>query len=74
MNLFAAFLSPERHYRVDRLNPWVVHFTGNFGIRWYGIAYLAGILFAYIVSMRWAKQGGYPFLLRRCQLSSYTPP
>ena len=57
MNLFAAFLVPERHYWVDRLNPCVVHFTGNFGIRWYGITYLAGILFAYIVSMRWAKQG-----------------
>jgi phosphatidylglycerol---prolipoprotein diacylglyceryl transferase len=60
MNLFAVPLAAQRHYWVDRLNPWVVHFGGNFGIRWYGIAYLAGILFAYLIFRRWAKQGRLP--------------
>lgn len=60
MNLLAAVLFAGRHYWVDRLNPWVVHFTGNFGIRWYGVAYLAGILFAYLVFLKWAKQGRLP--------------
>jgi phosphatidylglycerol:prolipoprotein diacylglycerol transferase len=56
----AALLFSEQHYWVDRLNPWAVHFRGDFGIRWYGIAYLAGILFAYLVFVRWAKRGRLP--------------
>lgn len=29
------------------LNPFVIRFTETFGIRWYGLAYLAGFLFGY---------------------------
>jgi len=56
----AAFLFAEQRYWVDRLDPWAVHFQGDFGIRWYGIAYFAGILFAYFVFVRWAKRGRLP--------------
>lgn len=32
MNLF-IFSSPmARHYWVDNLNPWIVHFSGDLGI------------------------------------------
>ena len=33
-------------YWVHDLNPFLIRFTGNFGIRWYGLAYLAGFLAA----------------------------
>lgn len=48
MNLLAT----QRHYWVDRLDPWIVHFSGDFGIRWYAI----GI----IVAIRQLKQGAVP--------------
>ena len=60
MYRFAFASSPDHHHWVDHLNPWVVHFTGNFGIRWYGLAYLAGIFVAYFIFVRWAKQGRLP--------------
>jgi phosphatidylglycerol:prolipoprotein diacylglycerol transferase len=56
MNLL---LSP-RHYWVDELDPWIVHFSGNFGIRWYGVAYAAGFLFAAWSFSRWGQQGRLP--------------
>lgn len=56
MNLFVFCQAAEPHYWVDRLNPWVVHFGGNVGIRWYGIAYLVGILAAYLIFVGWAKR------------------
>jgi phosphatidylglycerol:prolipoprotein diacylglycerol transferase len=49
-----------RHFWVDHLDPWVVHISGNFGIRWYGLAYLAGIVIAALVFMRWARQDRLP--------------
>lgn len=52
--------SMRRHYWVDDLDPWIVHFSGNFGIRWYGLAYAAGILFAAWLFSRWARQGRLP--------------
>lgn len=60
MNLFVFSQAAEPHYWVDRLNPWVVHFGGNVGIRWYGIAYLVGILAAYLIFVGWAKRGSLP--------------
>lgn len=52
--------SVRHHYWVDNLDPWLVHFSGNFGIRWYGVAYAAGILFAAWIFLRWARQGRLP--------------
>jgi phosphatidylglycerol:prolipoprotein diacylglycerol transferase len=54
------FPSIRQHYWVDDLDPWVVHFSGNFGIRWYGVSYAAGILFAAWVFSRWARRGRLP--------------
>jgi len=56
----AISLSTDRHYWVDRLDPWAVHFTGSFGIRWYGLAYLAGILAAYLMFVSWARRRRLP--------------
>jgi phosphatidylglycerol:prolipoprotein diacylglycerol transferase len=49
-----------RHFWVDHLDPWLVHISGSFGIRWYGLAYVAGILIAALVFMRWARRGYLP--------------
>lgn len=48
------------HYWVDRLSPWVVQFGNGFGIRWYGLAYLAGFLLAGWIFARWARKGRLP--------------
>ena len=57
MNLFPSL---RRHYWIDDLDPWIVHFSGNSGIRWYGLSYTAGILFVAWVFLRWAQQGRLP--------------
>jgi phosphatidylglycerol:prolipoprotein diacylglycerol transferase len=51
---------PPHHYWVDRLNPWLVHFGNGFGVRWYGLAYLAGFLLAGWILVRWARRGKLP--------------
>lgn len=50
----------QQHYWVDNLDPWIMHFSGNFGIRWYGLSYAAGILVAAWLFSRWARQGRLP--------------
>lgn len=50
----------QQHYWVDNLDPWIVHFSGNLGIRWYGFSYAAGILVAAWLFSRWAQQGRLP--------------
>jgi phosphatidylglycerol:prolipoprotein diacylglycerol transferase len=52
--------SIERHYWVDNLDPWAIHFSRAFGIRWYGLSYAAGILVATWLFSRWARQGRLP--------------
>ena len=32
-----------------QLNPFLIQWTDNFGIRWYSMAYISGILFAYFI-------------------------
>ncbi|MFN9068724.1 MAG: prolipoprotein diacylglyceryl transferase, partial [Bdellovibrionales bacterium] len=34
---------------VHSLSPFVIQFSENFGVRWYGLSYLVGFLFAYLV-------------------------
>ena len=60
MCLTAAYSIVGQHYWVDRLNPWVVRFGNGFGIRWYGLAYLAGFLLAGSIFSRWARKGRLP--------------
>ncbi len=49
-----------RRYWVDRLDPFLLHIHGGIGIRWYGAAYLAGILAAAWFLSRWARSGRIP--------------
>jgi phosphatidylglycerol:prolipoprotein diacylglycerol transferase len=44
-------------YWVHDLSPYLVQFSGNFGIRWYGIAYLAGFMVAGWMISRYARAG-----------------
>ena len=47
---------------VHTLNPWVVRFTDEFGIRWYGLAYLTGFVVAWLL-LTWMAR------TRRCLLT-----
>ncbi len=38
------------------LNPFAIHFSGNIGIRWYGLAYVAGFLIGYWIIRRLAQR------------------
>ncbi len=53
----------QQHYWVDRLNPWVIHLSGNFGIRWYGLAYILGTILAGLIFAGWARKGRLPIKL-----------
>jgi phosphatidylglycerol---prolipoprotein diacylglyceryl transferase len=44
-------------YWVDNLDPFLVRFRGNFGIRYYGLAYVAGILAAAWLLCAYARAG-----------------
>jgi phosphatidylglycerol---prolipoprotein diacylglyceryl transferase len=57
MNLLPSM---RQQYWVDNLDPWIVHFSGDFGIRWYGLSYAAGIFFAAWLFSLWARQGRFP--------------
>jgi phosphatidylglycerol:prolipoprotein diacylglycerol transferase len=37
---------------VHDLNPFAIHFSEDFGVRWYGLSYMFGFLFAYLL-IRW---------------------
>ena len=44
-------------YWVHNLDPFAVQFGGGFGVRWYGLAYLAAFAAAYFVYRHLAKRG-----------------
>ena len=44
-------------YWVHNLDPLVVHFGNGFGVRWYGLAYLAAFAAAYFVYVHLARRG-----------------
>jgi len=44
-------------YWVHNLDPFVVHFGNGFGVRWYGLAYLAAFAAAYFVYVHLARRG-----------------
>jgi len=48
---------PLAFIRYPNLNPEIVHISGPFGLRWYGLAYLLGFIFAYLLLIRMAKRG-----------------
>lgn len=44
-------------YWVHNLDPFAVRFSESFGVRWYGLAYLAAFAAAYVVYLLLAKRG-----------------
>ncbi len=47
-------------YWVHHLDPFLIRFSGNFGIRYYGLAYLLGFLFAGWLLRRYSRAGRSP--------------
>jgi phosphatidylglycerol:prolipoprotein diacylglycerol transferase len=47
---------PSRYWIHD-LDPYLIHFSGNFGIRWYGISYLLGFIAAGWLISLYARKG-----------------
>lgn len=45
---------------VHNLSPFVVQFSSTFGIRWYGLSYVAGFIVAYFVLQRLGRKGWSP--------------
>ncbi|MCX8040176.1 MAG: prolipoprotein diacylglyceryl transferase [Planctomycetota bacterium] len=45
---------------VHDLDPFVWRISGDFGIRWYGVSYLVGIVLGWWLLRRWARQGRLP--------------
>ena len=50
-------MRPLLAYWVDDLDPFLIHFTGRIGIRYYGLAYAAGFLVAAWLLSRYARAG-----------------
>jgi phosphatidylglycerol:prolipoprotein diacylglycerol transferase len=50
-------MRPLLGYWVDQLDPFLIHFTGRFGLRYYGLAYVAGILIAAWLLCAYARAG-----------------
>lgn len=44
-------------YYLHTLDPFIVRFTENFGLRWYGLAYVLGFLFGYVILLRLSRRG-----------------
>jgi len=44
-------------YWVDRLSPFIIRFGPNFGLRWYGLAYVLGFLAGGWLMMRYHRAG-----------------
>ena len=50
-------MTPAFAYWVDRLNPFLIRFTDNFGVRYYGLSYALGFLVAAGLLYRYARAG-----------------
>jgi phosphatidylglycerol:prolipoprotein diacylglycerol transferase len=44
-------------FYVHDLSPFLIHFGGNFGIRWYGLAYILAFLFGTLLYRKLAQKG-----------------
>jgi phosphatidylglycerol---prolipoprotein diacylglyceryl transferase len=45
-------------YYIHHLDPFLIRFYGEFGIRWYGVAYLCGFIAAFYL-LKWLARKGY---------------
>jgi len=48
------------NYYIHNLDPFFWRITRNFGVRWYGLAYLAGFLVAWLLLRRLSRRGEFP--------------
>ena len=48
---------PPLAYWVDNLSPFIVRFSENFGLRWYGLAYVLGFIAGGWLMMRYYRAG-----------------
>ena len=55
---------------VHNLDPFAIQLTETFGIRWYGLAYLMGLITGYYAVYRLTKKGGTQFRLD--QIADFT--
>ncbi len=53
--------NPLLAYWVHDLSPFIIQFTENFGIRWYGLSYILGFLAAYLLLDYYYKKGRSPW-------------
>ena len=54
---------------IHNLSPFAIEFAPGVGIRWYGLAYLAGLALGWWMVTRWVRQGRSP--LRAEQIQDY---
>jgi len=47
----------ETAFYIHNLNPILLPVWGNLAVRWYGLAYIAGFLLAFLLLNRWGKRG-----------------
>ncbi|MBA3845691.1 MAG: prolipoprotein diacylglyceryl transferase [Planctomycetes bacterium] len=52
-------MAESGHWQHD-IDPFIVHFWGEVGIRWYGMAYVAGIVCGYWLLKRWSQRDRLP--------------
>lgn len=51
---------PASGHWVHHIDPFLLHISGDFGIRWYGVSYLAGIALGWWLLARWSRSGRLP--------------
>jgi phosphatidylglycerol:prolipoprotein diacylglycerol transferase len=51
---------PVAAHWVHDLDPFLWQISGEFGLRWYGLSYLAGVAIGWWLLIRWAKAGRLP--------------
>ncbi len=59
---------------VHNLDPFAIQFTETFGLRWYGLAYLAGLAIGYLITLRMTKRGATLFKPEQLPIMSLTAP
>ena len=60
---------PTLAYHVQAPHPFLVQFGENAGIRWYGLAYVAGFFIGFWLMRRWQRDGWLP--LKPAELESF---
>ncbi len=54
---------------IHDIDPWLLRFGGNFGVRWYGIAYVAGFIVAFLLMRQMARRQIGP--LKEAELADF---